>query len=63
MISTLKERLKSPVVWTSSFALIFFILKKWLCLEIPQFDEFMNLFLGVLIAFGIVNNPTDKENF
>ena len=63
MISTLKERLKSPVVWTSTFALIFFILKKWLYFEIPQFDEFINLFLGVLIAFGIVNNPTDKENF
>lgn len=57
------SRLKSPVVWTTTAALIAFITKNWLGLEIPDFDVFIELLLGVLIAFGIVNNPTDKQHF
>lgn len=57
------ERLKSPVVWTTTAALVMFITKNWIGFEIPDFDVFVELLLGVLIAFGIVNNPTDKQNF
>ena len=57
------KRFKSPVVWTTLFALIAFISKKWLGFEIPGWDEFVELLLGFLIAFGIVNNPTDKQHF
>ena len=57
------ERFKSPVVWATLFALIAFISKNWLGFEIPGWDEFVELLLGFLIAFGIVNNPTDKQHF
>lgn len=59
----MKERLKSPVLWLSCAALLAFVLKSWVGWEIPQFDTFTELLLAVLIAFGVVNNPADKERF
>lgn len=59
----MKERLKSPVLWLAVSALIAFITKNWLGFEIPEWDKFIELLLGVLVAFGVVNNPTDKEHF
>lgn len=56
-------RFKSPVVWTTGAALIAFILKEWLGFEIPGWDKFIELLLAFFIAFGIVNNPTDKSHF
>ena len=59
----MQKRLQSPVLWVSCAALFTFIMKTWVGFEIPQFDKFTELLLGVLIAFGVVNNPTDGENF
>ncbi|MBE7037946.1 MAG: holin [Ruminococcaceae bacterium] len=59
----MKERLKSPVLLLSVAALIAFITKNWIGFEIPKFDEFTELVLAVLVAFGVVNNPTDKTHF
>lgn len=57
------NRFKSPVVWTTLFALIAFITKEWVGFEIPKLEMFVELLLAFLIAFGIVNNPTDKTHF
>lgn len=57
------KRFKSPVVWTTLFALIAFVTKEWFGFEIPELDTFVELLLGCLIAFGIVNNPTDQSHF
>ncbi len=59
----MKERFKSPVLWLSIAALIAFVFKNWLGFEIPEWNTFVELLLAVLIAFGVVNNPADKENF
>lgn len=59
----MKERFESPVLWLAIFALVAFITKEWIGFEIPKFDTFVELFLGLLVAFGVVNNPTDKQNF
>ena len=56
-------RLKSPVLWLSCLALFAFVAKVWVGWNIPQFDTFAELFLAVLVAFGVVNNPTDKKHF
>ena len=57
------SRFKSPVVWATLAALIAFISKEWLGFEIPSWDKFVELLLAFLIAFGIVNNPTDHKKF
>ena len=59
----MQNRLKSRVLWMAVAALIAFVTKEWLGWEIPKFDEFVELLLAALTAFGVVNNPTDKNNF
>ena len=59
----MKERFKSPVLWTALIALIVFVLKTWCKIEIEGVDEFTELLLAVLIAFGVCNNPTNREGF
>lgn len=57
------EKLKSPVVWTTLAALIFFIAKEWCGYEIPSWDRFVELVLALAVAFGIVNNPNSRNTF
>ncbi|MDD6308221.1 MAG: holin [Clostridia bacterium] len=59
----MQNRLKSPALWVAVAALIAFVAKNWLHHEIPGWDGFVELIMAVLMAFGIINNPTDKENF
>ena len=59
----MKERFKSPVLWTALIALVAFIAKTWCKFEIEGIDEFTELLLAVLIAFGVCNDPTNREGF
>jgi len=59
----MQSRLKSPVLWLAVAALVGFVSKTYFHYEIPQFDTLVNMILMVAVGFGIVNNPTDKENF
>jgi uncharacterized membrane protein len=64
----MQNRLKSPVVWASLAALLFFVLKTWGLLEWmgltkDSYDELISLLLAALTAFGVLNNPTDAKNF
>ncbi len=59
----MQNRLKSPALWLAIIALISFILKDWLCVDLPRMDRFAELFLAVMAGLGIVNNPTDKKKF
>lgn len=63
-----QSRWKSPVVWTSLGALVFFVLKTWGLLDWTgltkdSYDELISLVLAALTAFGVLNNPTDQQNF
>lgn len=58
------ERFKSWALWTAIAALVVFCVKEFWGVDISgTVDGFMNVLLPVLIAFGIVNNPTDRKNF
>ncbi len=59
----MQKRIQSPVLWLACAALFSFVMKNWVGWDIPRFDEFVDLLLAVLIAFGVVNNPTDKQHF
>lgn len=63
-----QSRWRSPVLWTSLFALVFFVLKtwgllQWLGLDQDSGNQLIALIVAVLAAFGVLNNPTDKLNF
>ena len=60
----LLNRFKSWAVWLSIGALVVFCVKEFGGVDISStVDGLMNVLLPVLVGFGIVNNPTDKEHF
>lgn len=59
----MQKRIQSPILWLACAALFSFVMKNWVGWEIPKFDEFVELLLAALTAFGVVNNPTDKQHF
>ena len=57
------NRFKSWAVWVSIGALIVFCVKEFVGVDIAEtVDGLLNVLLPVLVAFGIVNNPTDREH-
>ncbi len=59
----LLKRFRSWALWLSLSALVVFCVKEFCGIDISQrADAFMNVLLPVLVAFGIVNNPTDRQN-
>lgn len=58
------ERFKSWALWTAIAALVVFCVKEFVGVDISTtVDGLLNVLLPVLVAFGIVNNPTDRERF
>lgn len=58
----MQNRFKSWALWTSIAALIIFCVKTFANIDISQeVNGFLDVLLPVLVAFGIVNNPTNKE--
>ncbi len=58
------KRFKSWAVWVSIGALVVFCAKEFAGVDIKEsVDGLLNVLLPLLVAFGIVNNPTDKNHF
>ena len=58
------SRFKSWAVWLSIAALVVFCVKEFVGVDISDtVDGFLNVLLPVLVGFGIINNPTDKNHF
>lgn len=59
-----QNRFKSWALWTSIAALVVFCVKEFAGLDISEtVNGLLDVLLPVLVAFGIVNNPTNKTNF
>lgn len=57
-----QNRWKSWALWTSLAALVVFCVKQFAGLDISEtVNGLLDALLPVLVAFGIVNNPTDKS--
>lgn len=57
-----QERWKSWALWTSIAALVVFCVKEFAGLDISStVDNLLDVLLPVLVAFGVVNNPTSKN--
>ena len=58
------KRFKSWAVWLSLGALLVFCAKEFGGIDISStVDGLLNALLPLLISFGIVNNPTDRQRF
>ena len=59
-----QERYKSWALWLSLAALVVYVVKEFAGVDISDtVNGLMDVLLPVLVAFGIVNNPTDKTHF
>lgn len=59
----MQSRWKSWALWTSLAALVAFCAKEFIGIDISdKLDGFLNVLLPVLVAFGVVNNPTQPGN-
>lgn len=63
-MKTFLERFKSWALWVSIAALVVFCVKEFGGVDISEtVNGLLDVLLPVLVAFGIVNNPTDRSNF
>lgn len=64
ILKNILSRFKSWAVWLSIGALIIFCAKEFGGVDISgTVDGLLDVLLPLLVAFGIVNNPTDKGHF
>lgn len=57
-----QNRLKSWALWTSVAALVIYCAKQFFGWDIQgPVNALMDLLLPILVAFGIVNNPTNNK--
>lgn len=64
----MQSRYKSKVVWLSAICLVILILSqlglfKVLGITSDSFKIVADSLVGILVLFGILNDPTDQENF
>jgi uncharacterized membrane protein len=58
-----QNRFKSWALWLSVAALVVYIVKELAGVDISEtVNGLLDVLLPVLVAFGIVNNPTDKTH-
>lgn len=58
------ERFRSWALWLAIAALVVFLVKTFWGLDIAEWmDGFLNVLCPVLVAFGVLNNPTDRTHF
>jgi len=60
----MQNRFRSWALWLSIAALVVYIVKEFWGVDISdKVNGLLDVLLPVLVAFGIINNPTDKEHF
>jgi uncharacterized membrane protein len=59
----MQSRWHSVTAWTSIVSLILLVLKNKYNIELRDADTSVSLIFTALIAFGILNDPTNREGF
>ena len=64
VVKNIVSRFKSWAVWVALGALIVFCVKEFGGIDISStVNGLLDVLLPLLVAFGIVNNPTDNKHF
>ena len=59
-----KERIKSWPTWLALGSLVVLCVKEFAGIDISDtVNTVMNALLPMLVAFGVVNNPADRDHF
>lgn len=58
-----QNRFRSWALWLSMAGLVVFCVKTFAGIDISEtVNGFMNVLCPVLVGFGIINNPTDRNH-
>jgi len=58
----MQNRFKSWALWLAVAALVVFCVKEFVGVDISEsVNGLLNVLLPVLVGFGIINNPSDKN--
>ena len=63
MKDSIKDKLKSKVVWLTAIPLIANVIAMWFPTYADSFSTTATTIVSLLALFGILNNPNDKDNF
>lgn len=64
IMSNIQNRFRSWALWVSIAALVVFCVKEFAGVDISStVNGLLDVLLPVLVGFGIINNPTDKDHF
>jgi uncharacterized membrane protein len=63
-----QNRWNSKIVWMSITAVLVLLMNNYglwgfIGMEETVFTELVNIILGILVMVGVLNNPTDKQEF
>lgn len=62
MWNTIKEKMKSWAMWLAIASLVVWIVKTFVKIDIAdELNQFLNILLPILVGFGIVNNPNERN--
>lgn len=62
MWNTIKEKMKSWAMWLAIAGLVVWIVKTFVKIDIAdELNQFLNILLPILVGFGIVNNPNERN--
>lgn len=59
MIRLFQDRLKNKGMWISLLALVGFLLKETVDIDMGTYNTFVELFLAFLVALGVVSDPRE----
>ena len=63
-MKNIKEKFRSWALWVALAALIVFCVKEFAGVDISgTVDGLLDVLLPVLVGFGIVNNPNNRNGF
>lgn len=57
----MQNRFKSKVLWGSVASLILLIINQFNAIDSEQIKTAIDVILGILVTFGILNNPTNSK--
>lgn len=63
-----QNRWNSKIVWMSITAVVVLLMNNYglwtlIGMEETVFTELVNIVLGILVMVGVLNNPTEKQEF
>lgn len=59
----MKRKLKNYGLWLSVASLFYLVAKRKFNMELGEYNTYVDAFLGILVALGIISNPSQGKGY